>query len=82
MPYLYLAILNNFDCVAGKFLHPHPPLRLHDRLDDVLGLATHGNLHCVVLLVDIKPLLLEIVLDCVSDIESLLTLVPKLGLFH
>lgn len=80
--YLYLTILHNFDCLTSKLLHPHPPLGLHNRLNNVLGLFTQRDLHWVVLLVDIKTLFLEIILDGVSDIESLLTLVPELRLFH
>ena len=81
-PDLDLAILDDLQGWLSKLLHPHPPLRLHYRLNDILGLLTQGHLHGVILLVNEETLLLESVLDGVTDIEALLSLISAGILVH
>src|SRR5689334_18009126 len=68
---LDLTVPNNLHGRLGQSLGAHPPLRLHDGLNNVLGLIAQRNLHGVVLLIHVQTLLLQIVLDGVTDVESL-----------
>lgn len=69
------AVLDSSNSVVGHAAHAHVPLRLQKRLNDVLGTLTQRNGHGVILLVDVKTKLLELLLDGVTDVESLLALV-------
>jgi hypothetical protein len=56
---------------GGSVLEVDPPLRLHDGLNDITRLAANGDLHRVVLGLDVKTLLLQGFQDRRSHMESL-----------
>lgn len=62
-----LGTLGSFD---RGVLQVDPPLRLHDALDDIARFAANGNLHRVVLGLDVKTLLLQSLQDGSPDVVS------------
>mmetsp|Transcript_74093 Transcript_74093/g.154526 ORF Transcript_74093/g.154526 Transcript_74093/m.154526 type:complete len:218 (+) Transcript_74093:1694-2347(+) len=71
---LQFALAQGFYALVGEVLAIHPPLRLHERLDDILGPRAKTQLHGVRLLLHPKVFLLEGILYCLTGLIPVLTL--------
>ena len=71
-PYFDLAVLDNLNGGLAQLLHFHPPLRLLEGFDNVLGLVAQRNFHRVILLLNEEPQFGQFVNNRVSCIEALL----------
>ena len=65
--------------LLSERLAVHPPLRLEDWLDDVARLAADGDLHRVVLGLDVEPCVLERLDDGHTGVEPLHALELRAG---
>jgi hypothetical protein len=60
----------HLESFGGHRLAADPPLGLHDLFDNIARSRTDGDLHFVVLLLNVQALLLERFDDLVPDVES------------
>lgn len=68
---LQLSSLGTLGSFSSGILQVDPPLRLHDALDDIARFATDGDLHRVVLGLNVEALLLQCIQNSLPDVISL-----------